>query len=276
MANKQIFQIFYDQRSRSQLQKGFLPLDNTENRRPDWYEFWVMLNHLEAHGLQEDTWYGFLSPNFTQKTGIESRELLGVVDAVDRSADVVLVDLGWDQIAYFENVWEQGEIWHPGIEDLTQHFLEVSGSNFQLSEVVSDTSTAVFGNYVIAKKAYWDAWRLLARKFFDFVEGGDQGGFAAMTTYGNRGYAPMKTFMQERFPSIILTQGNFRVVTFDSSDRVPPLGTLFPQDIQTRRLLQACNLTKSLYRTSRDKAYMEMYFKLRDRIRFTTPGKSNR
>jgi hypothetical protein len=43
-----VFQIFYDDRSRRSLDGGFIPLDNTRNERPDWFEFWVIRDSSET------------------------------------------------------------------------------------------------------------------------------------------------------------------------------------------------------------------------------------
>ncbi len=273
MAQKQIYQIYYDQETRAKLQAGFLPLDNTENKRPDWFEFWVILNFLEKNQLAENTWYGFLSPKFRQKSGIESGDLLGMIDAVDPYADVLLVDHCWDQIAYFKNIWEQGEIWHPGLKELTQYFLQATGRNIQLDEIVTSSTTAVFSNYIIAKKKYWLAWLQIAKDFFNFVEqGAGKERLNGFVSYGSiHRLFPMKTFVQERFPSILLTQSYYRVLNIDTSDRIPPSQRLFEQDHQTRRLLQTCNMMKSLYEIEGDNSYLEMYFKLRDRIQIKWP-----
>lgn len=273
MAQKQIYQIYYDQETSGKLQAGFLPLDNTENKRPDWFEFWVILNFLQKHQLADNTWYGFLSPKFREKTGIESGNLLGIIDAVDLQADVLLVDYGWDQIAYFKNVWEQGEKWHPGLKELTQYFLDASGRNLRLDDIVTSSTTAVFSNFIIAKKQYWLDWLQIATEFFDFVEHGEgKERLNGSVSYGNvHRLFPMKTFVQERFPSILLSRGGYRVLNVDTSDRAPVFERLFETDHQTRRLLQTCNMMKSLYGMEGDKTYLDTYFKLRDRVNIKLP-----
>ena len=37
-----IHQIYYNEQTRAQLDPGYIPLDNTDNPRPEWYEFWVI------------------------------------------------------------------------------------------------------------------------------------------------------------------------------------------------------------------------------------------
>ena len=68
MSSANIYQIYYDEPSRQALDSGFIPLDNTDNLRPDWSELWVIRRFLLNTPLIEDQWYGFLSPKFTAKT----------------------------------------------------------------------------------------------------------------------------------------------------------------------------------------------------------------
>jgi hypothetical protein len=51
MSNAQIFQIFYDAQTKKSLDPDFLPLDNLENSRPDWREYWPMRNYLLNNAL---------------------------------------------------------------------------------------------------------------------------------------------------------------------------------------------------------------------------------
>src|SRR5690349_5921280 len=104
-----IHQIFYDDASQAQLEPGYLPLDNRANLRPDWYEFWSIRQFLLETPLQPGRWYGFFSPRFAEKTKLGSAEVLEFVRTIDGYADVALFSPYWDQIAYFQNPFEQGE-----------------------------------------------------------------------------------------------------------------------------------------------------------------------
>ena len=42
---------FFDEATRALLDPGFLPLDNTANRRPEWYELWVIREFLRVISL---------------------------------------------------------------------------------------------------------------------------------------------------------------------------------------------------------------------------------
>src|SRR5471030_756581 len=101
MGNKQqlfIYQIYYDESSRRMLDTGFIPLDNTSNERPDWFEFWVIRRFLLNTPLQEGAWYGFFSPKFRIKTGLDSNQVLGFFEHFAAHTDVALFSPRWDQV----------------------------------------------------------------------------------------------------------------------------------------------------------------------------------
>lgn len=112
---------------------------------------------------------------------------------------------------------------------------------------------------MIAKPRYWGAWLALADRFFDFVESGASPELAALTTYES-GPTPMKAFVQERFPALILSQDNFKTFALELSQQ--PLH----DDPETRRALIACDVLKERYCATGDSDYLALYRKIRSQI----------
>lgn len=269
-----VYQIFYDAASRAKIQPGFIPIDNTNSEHSDWFEFWVILNFLRTTPLEEGAWYGFLSPKFSEKTGIDSTTVLKAIEENYDSTDIAIFSTAWDQLAYFINPWEQGEVWHPGITALSQDFLAQYGFNTDLRNIVTDSANSVFSNYVVAKKEFWAAWHDLAEKFFSHVEtNADQHPeFTKTTSYGlNINQYPMKTFIQERFSTLLLADGKYRVLVVDQSITRPIFTRIFSDDQKTRNMLQTCDLMKSKYRETLDPAYIDMYWRIRKAISYHPP-----
>lgn len=267
-----VHQIYYDQQSQKALDPGFIPLDNTSNKRPDWYELWPIRNYLSHHDLDDEAWYGFLSPRFFEKTGVKSSLITDMLSRYGQTADVALFSPGWDQLAYFLNPFEQGEIWHPGLLNLSQTFFDEIELGVNLSELVTCSKTSVFSNYIIAKPSFWREWLDLADKFFAFVEGGSDFRYGNTTNYGTSlNQTVMKTFIQERFASVILTRGNFRVLSLDRSDRAPIFTRIFSDTPLTRRMLQTCDLLKERFCLSGDPDFLKVYRKIRNDIPFKRP-----
>jgi hypothetical protein len=273
-----VFQIYYDEASRAKLDPGFRPLDNTQNLRPDWFEFWVIRSFLHNNRLEEDSWYGFLSPNFQHKTGLTSEHIRRFTDFMGDRGEVALILTGWDQVAYFLNPFEQGEIWHPGITALSQLAVDAIGYKSALTNLVSHSGNFTFSNYIIAKAAYWRDWLAMADRFFALVE--DQASALAArlrqtTDYGSSAnQTPVKTFIQERLPALILSQRRFRAATFNTSDTFPIFDQLFEIDLTTRGALQTCDRLKKRYTETGDPKFIEIFKEVRRLVttKFTAPA----
>jgi hypothetical protein len=265
-----IHQIFYDSKTEATLDPGFIPLNNTENQRPDWYELWVIKNFLERSTLIDDAWYGFFSPKLHAKTGLRANEIVDFLKTVDTNMEVVTIPYSWEQIAYFLNPFEQGNLFHPGLAKYTQQFIDHLGWDFNISTFAGHSGNSVFCNFIIAKPRYWKKWLELATAFFDLIESG-KGDLAqalgGTTSYGSvRNQAPLKTFVQERFPSLILGKNEFQTSVLDISHQLPVFRRLFNEHPRTRRLLQTCDVLKSEYTRSGDIDLLLSYRKIRSLI----------
>ncbi len=67
-----IYQILNHYTSRQDLDPGFDVLDNSANQRPDWYQYWPIRRFLLTEFLNENAFYGFLSPKFHHKTNLSA------------------------------------------------------------------------------------------------------------------------------------------------------------------------------------------------------------
>ncbi|QWD90899.1 hypothetical protein [Polynucleobacter sp. MWH-Braz-FAM2G] len=169
MNNIFIHQIFYDDISKNSLDPQLIPLDNT-NGPSDWFEFYPIMDFLQKTKLQEDAWYGFLSPKFQQKTGIPAFELINIIYRYATHANVAIFSPAWDQLAYFKNPFEQGEFAHPGLLEISQQFINEISLNIDLTKLVTYSSTSVFSNFIIAKPEYWNKWLHIAEQFYKFSQ----------------------------------------------------------------------------------------------------------
>lgn len=264
-----IHQIFYDEESKSKVMKGFIPLDNSNYKDNGWFEFSPMLSFLRTTELEDDVWYGFLSPRFFEKTNFSSEYVINLIEKIGHLGDVALFPTGWDQLSYFLNPWEQGEIWHPGIQEKTQLFLDSSNFKINLKNIVTDTTTSVFSNFIVAKKNYWIEWKKISELFFNYEESTISNSYTKYRNSTNK-YL-MKAFIQERFASLILATGKYKTFTPDISTSGAIFSQLFPNDINTRRLLITCDILKQRYRQDLSEDLLNSYWKIRNTITFKRP-----
>jgi hypothetical protein len=112
----------------------------------------------------------------------------------------------------------------------------------------------------------------MADSFFELVEYEAPEKYSQTTQYryADRG-APMKTFIQERFASIILATEKFSVVT-PAPDLVPLwLTSLFHADEDTVTKLQMCEQLKSEFGKSNDLGCLRKFQQVRESITLRLP-----
>lgn len=209
-----LHQVAYSPATLAAVEPGYAVLDNLDNLRPDWYEFWPIRRRLHSEPLDDSAWYGFFSPKFGAKTGLTHANVLRVVQDAAPNADVVLFSPQPDMGAFFLNVFEQAETFDAGFIAAFEAFLRQIGQPRELRAMVMDARQIVFSNYFVARPAFWRQWLALADLLFEHCEGPAndlQRAMTAGTSYP--GAAQRKVFMQERLASHLLcTQPHWRSV----------------------------------------------------------------
>ncbi len=213
-----IHQIFYSAETRDSLDKGFIGLDNMNNERPDWREYWPIRRHLLNSSLGEDAYYGFFSPKFEFKTKLTSAVVLDFISRSAGSSDAVLFSPFFDQIAYPLNIFEQGALQHPDtLRTLKECALTVSpGLDFE--SLVMDSTNTVFCNYFVAQPEFWRQWLQKCELIFRIAEEGksDLARRLNENTSYDGGGAPTKVFVIERIASLMLaTEKRWKARTYN-------------------------------------------------------------
>jgi hypothetical protein len=203
-----IYQILNHYTSRQELDPGFAVLDNSANERPDWFEYWPIRGFLLSEALDENAFYGFLSPKFELKTGLTAAAVRDFVAAADAATDVVLFSPSIHNSAYYLNVFEHGDAEHPGLKGVAKRLLERLDLPSDLDALVSDSRNTVHSNYFIAKPRFWRAWLAINEKMFAIAETpGDALGESLRAPAPYRGSlnVQMKIFVMERVATWLLT-----------------------------------------------------------------------
>jgi hypothetical protein len=254
MVEAKIYQIFYDAPSHAMLDPGFTPLDNSENERPDWREYWPIRRFLRDIPLADDCYYGFFSPKFKLKTSLCAEQVYGVVERHAATADVILFSPSIHRTARFMNVFEHGEAMHPGLKTISQAFLDRCYP-IALDHLISDSTNTVSCNFFVARPRFWRAWSRLTEALFQIAETpADPLGelLSAAARYKAGFSAPMKVFIVERIASLILaTDPDFVVHAYR------PFG-------ETRRRYKlptaiAMDALKIAYRLHEDEQYRQVF-----------------
>jgi hypothetical protein len=209
MANVFIYQILNHYTTPDALDPGFLVLDNSSNERPDWFEYWPMRKFLLNEPLDEESFYGFLSPKFRLKTNLSAAAAHEFVNLERKTTDVVLLSQSIHQAAPYLNTFLYGDSFHPGLLDIATQFFRRIGSPTNLKELVTHSRNEVYSNYMIAKPRFWRAWLEITEQLFTIAESATDPLGAELrkpTLYRRRREVPMKIFIMERIATWILAR----------------------------------------------------------------------
>lgn len=260
-----LFHIAYSAQTRDDMEPGFVLLDNLANPRPDWFEFWPIRQWLMTETMREDTFYGFFSPKFRNKTGLSHADVVQQVQAQGASADVLLFSPFPTQIAYYLNIFEQGEVSHPGFMQLCMDALQAIGQPVAVNGLVMDSGQMVYSNYFVARPAFWREWLRWTQAIFDLCESSAdpalQARLCAPTAYA--GSVQFKVFLIERIASLLLAvQPRWRSVARN------PFGHRHGSEpeLGSQALLLACDALKLAYRQQPFPDYLRAFHSLRQWI----------
>ena len=267
-----LFQIAYSPESLAAIPEGWKILDNRDNARPDWFEYWPIRRHLLEQTLDEQAFYGFFSPKFCSKTSLDHGQVQQFVQQHAAQADVLLFSPQPDMGAFFLNVFEQGEAFDAGLIDAYGEFLHRIGRPVPLRQLVMDARQVVFSNYFVARPAFWREWLTLNEALFALCEGPVDGPDAALrallvhaTSYPGPGAAAQrKVFLQERAASLLLaTQPQWR------SQAHNPYGFGWSMSRFRQHPTEAVisDALKMAWREHRFPQYLQAYLTVRERFR---------
>jgi hypothetical protein len=239
-------------------------LDNSTNERPDWFEYWPIRRFLLNEALDEDAFYGFLSPKFKLKTSLSADVVRESVLAADSATDVILLSPSIHNSAYYLNVFEHGDAEHPGLKNVAGRLFERLDMQSDLDSLVSDSRNTVHSNYFIAKPRFWRAWLAVNERMFAIAETpSDALGEALRTPTRYRGGSnvQMKIFIMERIATWLLTRDR----SFAAQVRDPFVARA---RIYKLPVAVVCDALKIAYATQGRAQYKEVFLLVRGLRRF--------
>lgn len=266
MHSAHTYQILNRYTSPQELDPGFDVLDNSVNERPDWYEYWPIRKFLLNQTLDENAFYGFLSPKFKLKTNLGAAEVRAFIEASSPDTDVVLFSPSIHNSAFFLNVFEHGNAEHPGLSQVADSFFARIGYPQPLEDLVSDSRNTVHSNYFIAKPRFWRAWLKITEQLFAIAEMPDDSlgiQLRAPTQYRGRRDVQMKIFLMERVASWILATDR----SFIARARDPFAAR---SRIYKLPLAIMCDALKIAYSTQGRKQYKDVFLMLRGFVKLWT------
>jgi hypothetical protein len=163
MAEKiKIFQNYYSDSQRSELDSAFIPHNWVGNPHPQYREIALFLHFYETGRYQEAEYVGIVSQKFGRKTRISGRKVLQFIER-NPGFDVYFVN-PFPQNSYHSfNVWEHGNAYHPGITDLAQRLLDAACEPISIADFGrNDRETLLYCNFWVGNEKFW-------KKYMEFI-----------------------------------------------------------------------------------------------------------
>jgi hypothetical protein len=254
MPDQFVYQIHYA--TDEAVEPGFRALDNSSNERPDWFEYWPIRQFLLNEPLDEESFYGFLSPKFKTKTNLSPAAVREFISLESATTDVVLLSPSLQWTAYHWNVFKFGDAVHPGLLKIADRFFRQIGQPTNLHDLVTTSRNEVYSNYMIGKPRFWRAWLDITEQLFALAESPDDPLGAELrkpTLYRGSNGVQMKIFIMERIATWILARDSKFVARvrdpFVARSRVYKL----PGAI-------VCDALKIAYVTNRRDEYKDLFY----------------
>jgi hypothetical protein len=166
-----IYQIYYKPEQRVQVDPAFIAYDNTSNTDPQLREYPIFLQGYDVACKNKDDYWGFLSLKFSQKTGVTGEKFKQFIER-NPGYDCYFINPCVVMDTLFENVWTHGEMWHPGLTNLTNSIFEksVGYNTLKVDRYKMDYNSFAFCNYFVGNKYFWDTYLAFIKAFLNAAE----------------------------------------------------------------------------------------------------------
>jgi hypothetical protein len=257
-----LHQIWYRDEHQSELDPNLLPWDNRENRRPEWCEYWVMRQAAEDFDRHFGDLTGFFSWKFRQKLNIGFSQINSFIQAYP-GADCYIFSPAVFQVAFYLNVWRQGEEWHPGITRQAQALLQALGHDINLEKTIDHHLTTAYSNYWIGSRPFWGEYLKFMGGVFNYIESAltdDRHGLWKLV-YGSHGgeqhvqFLPIIPFLLERLFSVFVKlHPEFKVTAWQY-----PLDAMISRAQGAAGLIPMANWCKYMAAETKDEKYLRLF-----------------
>ena len=211
-----VYQIAYNTETLIKIYDNINILDNSDNVRSDWREYWPIRNFFFQNQISDNEFYCFLSPKFKDKTGISEEEFYGFINENTHSYDMIDFSPFYDQKVLYKNPFEQGDFHHPGLIQIIKQYISLNKNMKYDCNNYKNTSNFIFFNYFLEKGWVWKKWFQICESFFKEAEENqtELGRLLnALTSYGSE-KLPMKVFIIERVISILIENNKIKIAHY--------------------------------------------------------------
>ena len=156
-----LYQSYFNEKQKPQLDPAFIPWDNTANRTPHMREYPMWKNSTFKHQNEPEAYWAILSVKWMEKTNLEPAKFKQwILD--NPGYDLYYIDPFYFTPEQYKSTWHQGEQWHPGI--MRWHDLLVKKMFGLTTDKIRFTQDDfITANYYVGNAKFWVPWM----KFLD-------------------------------------------------------------------------------------------------------------
>jgi len=165
MSNIKIYQIYYDQHSKSHLDSGYIPFDNTENPFPGLREYYVWKVLYEKFSDNMPEYWGAVSWKLYQKLNLKSNHIFDIINA-NPGFDIYFFNPFIDHESLFFNVWEQGDFFHGNLSEVANEIFRCQGFSINVNSIPMTSDNTLFTNSFIANSKFWKGFMQFVNLIF--------------------------------------------------------------------------------------------------------------
>jgi hypothetical protein len=232
-------------------------LDNSDNIRPDWFEYWPIRKFLTGVELIEDQYYGFFSPRFQLKTGHDYHSLEKEITACSNDLDMLFI-CPQPEIGYvFKNIFYGFNAFDPGALETYQRVFDKIGENVDLKGLITDSRNTIYSNYIIAKPVFWRKWLAICEKIFNIAEGhtDDVELKNELNIITNHDSAQRKIFMIEGIATHMVKHYDLKIKSIELDNTKAWAGIFYP----IKKDAIVCDALKIAYQATNLSVYMDSF-----------------
>lgn len=169
MSKIAIYQNYITESDTNQLDPSFIPNDWMHNPTPELRENAIFFDFFDTKRYQCAEYVGVLSKKFNAKTKLSGEKFIEFIEN-NPNYDVYFIN-PFPQNAYFSyNVWQHGEMHHPGIIKATQKLFDFSKININVIDFTRNSrNTLLYSNFWVGSHRFWEMYIPFLKNLYDNI-----------------------------------------------------------------------------------------------------------
>jgi hypothetical protein len=166
----QCYQAYYSPDQIKNLDSSFEPFDTSNSPYTELHEIPHYFKLLDSGVCKKAKYTGLMSHKFNAKTHISGTNFFRFIEE-NPGYDVYFIN-PYPQNAYYSyNVWEQGELYHPGMIELADQLFAAAGVSLSASSAGRmGPESLLYCNYWVASQEFWQVYIELLRKLLGAID----------------------------------------------------------------------------------------------------------